>query len=357
MYDVIVVGARCAGSPTAMLLARAGHRVLLLDRSTFPSDKLSTHYIQPDGVKRLEEWGLLDAVIAAGTPKIETFTVYNGDTLLMQPPQDGVAYCPRRYLLDKILVDAAVAAGAELREGFLVEEITMDGESVTGIVGRTRDGDKVGEQATYVVGAEGHHSIVADTVKAEKYNDREALTGGYYSYFSGVEMSGAEVYISDRGGVLAFPTNDGRVCIAAGGARENFHEYRADIEGGFFHILDGAPSFAAKVRAGKREERWMGTADVPNFFRKPYGPGWALVGDAGYMKDPTTGLGIADAFRDASLLAKALDDVLSKRAAPEDALSGYQRQRDEAAGPMYALTLQMASGEMSAALGEMPAPA
>ena len=126
MYDAIVIGARCAGSPTAMLLARAGHRVLLLDKSTFPSDKLSTHYIQPPGVKCLEDWGLLDAVIATGTPPITSFTVYSGDDVLMQPPMDGVAYCPRRYLLDKILVDAAVAAGAELREGFSVDEI-VDG--------------------------------------------------------------------------------------------------------------------------------------------------------------------------------------------------------------------------------------
>jgi 2-polyprenyl-6-methoxyphenol hydroxylase-like FAD-dependent oxidoreductase len=141
------------------------------------------------------------------------------------------------------------------------------------------------------------------------------------------------------------------VCIAAGRSREQFHEYRADIEGTFLSILDASPAFAAKVRAGKREERWMGTADVPNFFRKPWGQGWALVGDAGYMKDPTTGLGIADAFRDASLLARALDDVCRGRATAEDALSTYQSKRDAAAIPMYEITLQMASGEMAAPAG------
>jgi flavin-dependent dehydrogenase len=353
MYDVIVVGARCAGSPTAMLLARAGHRVLLLDKSTFPSDKLSTHYIQPSGVQCLEAWGLLDSVIATGAPPISTFSVYGaGDTLLMQPPQEGVAYCPRRYLLDKILVDAAVAAGAELREGFRVDEIIMDVETVTGIAGRAHGGEQVRESARYVVGAEGHHSIVADAVNAPKYREREALTGGYYSYWSGVDMPGAAAYISDRGGVLAFPTNGGLVCVAAGGPRERFAEYRKDIEGGFFAILDSSPKFAAKIRAGKREERWMGTADVPNFFRKPWGPGWALVGDAGYMKDPVTGFGIADAFRDAGLLATALDDVLAGRAPPEEALAAYQSQRDAAAGPIYEMTLQMASGDMAP-----PAPA
>jgi flavin-dependent dehydrogenase len=347
MYDAIVVGARCAGSPTAMLLARAGYRVLLLDRSAFPSDKLSTHYIQPSGVKLLEEWGLLDAVIATNTPAITSFTVYSGDAVLMEPPMDGVAYCPRRYLLDKILVDAAVAAGAELREGFKVDEIIMDSGTVTGIAGRSGGGQTVRESARYVIGAEGHHSIVADAVNAPKYREREALTGGYYSYWSGVELAGAEIYISDRGGVLAFPTNDDRVCVAAGGPRERFDEYRRDIERGFFAILDASPKFAAKVRAGNREERWMGTADVPNFFRKPWGAGWALVGDAGYMKDPTTGFGIADAFRDAALLAKALDLTLSGALPAEEALAGYQSRRDAIAIPIYEMTLQMASGELA----------
>lgn len=351
MYDAIVVGARCAGSPTAMLLARAGHKVLLLDKATFPSDKLSTHYIQPFGVKLLEEWGMLDAVVATGVPIINTFSVFQGDALLMQPPMEGPAYCPRRRLLDKILVDAAVAAGAELREGFRVGTILIEGERVTGIAGRARDGGRAVESARYVIGAEGHHSLVADTVGAVKYREREALTGGYYSYWSGVALDGAEVHISERGGVLAFPTNGDLVCIAAGRAHAEFHAYRANIEETFFSILDASPKFAAKVRAGQREERWMGSADVPNFFRKPWGPGWALVGDAGYMKDPTTGLGIADAFRDAALLTKALDLTLSDRVPAEEALAKYQQKRDAAALPMYELTLQMASGEMAAPAG------
>lgn len=347
MYDAIVVGARCAGSPVAMLLARAGHRVLLVDKSTFPSDKLSTHYIQPYGVDKLRDWGLLDEVVATGVPAIKRFAVYQGDTLLMEPPMDGaVAYCPRRYLLDQILVDAAVAAGVELRTGFRVDEIIMDGDTVTGVAGRSGGGETVREQARCVIGAEGHHSIVADAVHAERYRERPSLSGGYYSYWSGVELDGAEVHVSDGGGVLAFPTNDGLTCIAAGRDVAGFHAYRDDIEGTFFSILDAAPAFAAKVRAGKREERWMGTADVPNFFRKPYGRGWALVGDAGYMKDPVTGLGIADAFRDAGFLGEALDEVLSGRAPAEQALSRYQQRRDEAASPMYEVTLAMAAGEM-----------
>ncbi len=354
MYDAIVVGARCAGSPTAMLLARAGYKVLLLDKARFPSDKLSTHYIQPPGVKCLEDWCLLDQVIATNTPAIGSFTLFSGDRLLTEFPMDAVAYCPRRYLLDKILVDAAVDAGAELRTGFRVDEILMDDDKVTGIVGHGTNRDPVRETARFVIGAEGHHSIVADAVKAPMYREREALTGAYYSYWSGVDLPGAELYLSDLGGVLAFPTNDGRACIAAGRSRDQFAAYRADIEGTFFSILEASPKFAAKVRAGKREERWMGTADVPNFFRKPWGAGWALVGDAGYMKDPSTGWGIADAFRDAGLLATALDETLSGRQAADEALAAFQSQRDAIATPIYEMTLQMASGEMQNAFGPPP---
>ncbi|MGE3073631.1 MAG: NAD(P)/FAD-dependent oxidoreductase [Dehalococcoidia bacterium] len=351
MYDAIVIGARCAGSPTAMLLARAGYKVLLLDKATFPSDKLSTHYIQPPGVNALEEWGLLDRVVSTGAPPITEFRVHVGGVRLPMPPQDGIAFCPRRYLLDAILVDAAKDAGAEVRTAFKVDEVLMDGDRVTGIRGHGRDEMPVEESARYVVGAEGHHSLVADTVRAPKYREREALTGGYYSYFSGLPMDAAEVHVSDRGGVLAFPTNNNQVCIAAGTGKANFPEYRKDIESGFFNIVDGSPEFAKRVRAARREERWMGTADVPNFFRRPWGPGWALVGDAGYMKDPVTGFGITDAFRDAGLLSSALDQVFAGTATPEEALGGYQSKRDEAAGPVYEMTLAMASGEMANMLG------
>jgi 2-polyprenyl-6-methoxyphenol hydroxylase-like FAD-dependent oxidoreductase len=328
-----------------MLLARKGHRVMMVDKATFPSDKLSTHYIHPAGIEALERWGVLDRVLATNPPPITTFTVFANGMPLPAQPMEGVAYCPRRYLLDKILVDAAIEAGVELREAFTLDEILMEGERVTGIVGHPRGGDRTVLQARYVVGADSHHSVVANAVNAPKYREREPLTGGYYSYWSGVPTEGAEVYVAEAGGVLAFPTNDGLLCIAAGTSADGFKAYRADIEGTFMRIIAAAsPEFAARVRAGKREERWMGTADVPNFFRKPWGDGWALVGDAGYMKDPVTGFGITDAFRDAELLATALDEALSGRRPADEALAAYQEQRDTAAIPIYEFTLQMASG-------------
>ena len=351
MYDVIVVGARCAGSPTAMLLAREGYRVLVVDKATFPSDKLSTHYIHPPGVQAMERWGVLEAVLATNPPPITKFSVYAAGLPLPIPPMEGVAYCPRRYALDKVLVDAAVSAGAEMREALTVDEVLLDGERVTGIAGHARGGGRVVEAARYVVGADSHHSVVATAVNAPRYREREALTGGYYSYWSGVPADGAEIYIGASGGVLAFPTNDAQLCIAAGMQIGGFKGYRSDIDGTFMRILtEASTEFAARVRAGKREERWMGSCDVPNFFRKPWGAGWALVGDAGYMKDPVTGFGITDAFRDAELLATALDAALSGRQPAEDALASYQQQRDTAAMPVYEMTLAMASGEMAAQL-------
>ena len=359
MYDAIVVGARCAGSPTAMLLAQRGYRVLLVDKATFPSDKLSTHFILAAGVTQLEKWGLLEPVVATGCPPIDRFDVFMGDMPLPAgPPQDRASYCPRRYLLDKILVDAAVAAGVELREAFAVDAINIEGGKVTGITGHSRRGAKVTEQARYVIGADGHNSTVAKAVSAPKYRDDGSLTVGYYSYWSGLPMEGAEVHFSTRGGVLAFPTNNEQVCIATGAGRERFPEFKTKIEETFFHILDAAPKFAARVRAAKREERFQGTADLPNFFRKPFGDGWALVGDAGYMRDPVTGSGITDAFRDAELLATALDEAFSGRHPAAEALAGYQEQRDAAALPTYEATLQMASGALANQLASLvPAPA
>jgi flavin-dependent dehydrogenase len=348
MYDAIIVGARCAGSPTAMLLARQGHKVLLLDKAHFPSDIMSTHYLQPDAVARLEKWGLLDKVAASNCPPIPKVTMHL-DGFAMTPPalpgQPQVAYCPRRTVLDKILVDAAVEAGAELREGFSVRELIFEGDRVVGLRGRDESGADVEERATIVVGADGMRSMVAQAVHAEAYDEHPTATCGYYNYFSGVEMEGAELYAGSNGGVLAFPTNDGLVCIAVGRSVDQFADYKKDIAGNFHRYLDEVdPVFGAKVRAGKAEERWIGSADHPNFFRKPWGAGWALVGDAGYHKDPVTGLGIMDAFRDADLLADAIHAGLAKAGPMEEALASYQEQRDAAAKPMYDFTLAFATG-------------
>jgi flavin-dependent dehydrogenase len=350
-YDAIVVGARCAGSPMAMLLARKGYRVLLLDKATFPSDTMSTHLVHPPGVAALERWGLLDQLEATGCPPVEHYSFDFGPVSVAGTPQpiDGVAraYGPRRTILDKLLVDAAAEAGAELREAFTVEEIVTEDGAVTGIRGHTKGGDTVTEKARVVIGADGKHSLLAKAVQPEAYNERPSQLAMYYAYWSDLPVSGFETTIraENRRGWAALPTHDGLTCMPFGWPVEEFKANRGDIEGNFFKALDLAPEFAERVRGAKRESKFIGSAELPGYFRKPFGPGWVLVGDAGYHKNPITAMGINDAFRDAELAADALDDAFSERRSFDEGMAAYQQTRDKAAMPVYEFTAEFATME------------
>ncbi len=285
---------------------------------------------------------------ATGAPPIERFTFDVGPFALVgaAPPAEGVAasYMPRRRILDPILAGAAVEAGAELRTGFAVQELLWEGNRVVGIRGRSATGTSVTERARVVIGADGPHSFVARSVQAPLYNVHPTLTCSYQSYWSGVAVDGIELYVRDGRFIVAGTTNEGLVQVTAVWPIAQFKTVRADIEGSFLRTLDEhAPGLAERVRAGRREERFYGMADFSNFFRTPFGPGWALVGDAGYHKDPITAQGIADALAGAELLAEALDIGVSGRRPLDEALRGYQRRRDEAVAPMYDLTVQLAT--------------
>jgi 2-polyprenyl-6-methoxyphenol hydroxylase-like FAD-dependent oxidoreductase len=350
-YDVIVVGARCAGAPTAMLLARQGHRVLLVDRATFPSDTVSTHLLHAPGVAALARWGLLDRLVATGCPPISDYVLDFGPVSVEGSP--GVAYGPRRTVLDALLVDAAAEAGVEVRPGFSVEEILVEDGRVTGI-----RGGAVTERAAVVVGADGRNSLVARAVRPEQYHEKPPLLVGYYAYWSGLPMHGRfETYVREDRGFAAWPTHDDRTLVVGGWPYAELEANRGDVEGNFLAMLDLAPSFAGRVRGASRASRFAGAA-VPNYFRTPYGPGWALVGDAGYNRDFITAQGMQDAFRDAELCAGALHDSLSGTRSFDAAMAGYRSARDSQVLPMYEFTTELAtlappSAQMSAVLAAM----
>lgn len=337
MYDVIVVGARVAGASTAMLLARRGLSVLVVDRAGFPSDTLSTHQVQLPGVARLHRWGILEAIEAARTPPTRRVRYDAGEVVLEGsfPPFEGIdaLFSPRRRLLDALLVDAARAAGAEVRERFAVDELLWSDGRVTGV----RSGIRT-ERASLVIGADGRHSMVAKAVNAQAYRAIPPLTVGYYSYWAGVPLAGGELYArpEQRRMIGAWPTNDGLTLIFVAAPRDEFAAFKADPEHALLRSLDSAGDLADRVRAGERAERVYGSADLHNRFHVPSGPGWALVGDAGLLMDPVTGQGIGHALRDAELLA---DAIATGR---DSALADYHRCRDAAALPMYELTADIA---------------
>ena len=257
--------------------------------------------------------------------------------------QSALAYAPRRTVLDKMLVDAASEAGAEVRQGFTVAGLVIEEGRVTGIRGHRQGEPAVTEHARVVVGADGHHSLVARSVKPEQYNEKPPLQVSYYTYLSGLPMDGRyEVHLRPDRGFAAWPTNDDLTVVIGGWPRSELVANRKDIEGNILATIELVPDFAARYRAGKRETRFVGTS-LSNFLRKPFGPGWALVGDAGYTKDFITALGISDAFRDAELCATGLDEALSGDRPFEVAMADYQTERDRRSLPFYEFTAQLAT--------------
>ena len=346
LYDAIVVGARCAGSPTAMLLARKGHRVLVVDKDEFPSDTLSTHMVHPPGIALLQQWGLRDRLIATGCPPIRRYSYDFGPFTISGRPRPidhiDAGYGPRRTVLDSLLVGAAREAGAEVREGFKVEDILSEDGRVTGVRGHTQNGSSITEHARVVIGADGLYSRVAKTVRPEQYNERPPLQAAYYTYWSDLPSEGLEIYIRERRAWGLIPTHDNLTLVVIGWPQAEFETNRLNVEGAYLASFELAPGFAERLRRARREAPFRGAA-VPSFFRKPFGPGWALVGDAGYNKDPVTAWGISDAFRDADLCATALDQWFHAERPFDEAMSDYQRTRDEHSLAMFDLTCGFAT--------------
>lgn len=348
MYDAIIVGARCAGSAIALLLARAGLRVLMLDRASFPSDMpMSTHMLHARGVACLARWGLREQLIATGAPAVTRFDIDLGPFTLSgsPPPVDGEAcgYGPRRLKLDELLVRAAQAAGAELREARSVQTLLSTDGRVTGVAGVTEGGGRFEERARIVLGADGPNSTVAAEVHAEEFHARPALQGTAWAYWEDLGLAGLELHLRDWEAVYAFPSN-GCTLVGVNWSIDRFEDAKRHPEARYAEVLErAAPKLAERMRDTRRAEPRLHLGSTRNFFRKSHGPGWALLGDARSKKDPCTAQGITDAFGDAEALADALIPALRGECETTAALDEYERRRNDWAMPYYELTCQLAT--------------
>ena len=347
MHDVIVVGARCAGSSVAMLLAQRGYKVLLVDRDTFPSDMLmSTHFIHQRGVACLGRWGLHEQISAA-TPAIMDMRIHIGGLALAgnPPPVDGeaAAFAPRRFLLDDILVRTATGVGAELREGCRVRSLLFDHDRVIGVQGLLPSGKRFTERAQLVIGADGPMSRVAAEVKAPEYDTQPTLAGIAWMYWDNLPAAGLELHIRDYESVFHFPTSNGHTLVGAMLSIDRFRTMRRNVEQHYLDLVDGiTPELAAAIRTARRVNDKFLLGSTRNFFRKAVGPGWVLLGDAHYKKDPCTAHGISDAFCDAEYLASTIDAGFQDGGNLAQSLEDYERTCVDAAKPFYDFTCDMA---------------
>jgi flavin-dependent dehydrogenase len=348
-HDVVVVGARVAGSATAMLLARLGHDVAVVDQASFPSDTISTHSIARSGVVQLHRWGLLEEVLDSGAPAIRqaTFNAAGESVTRTIKHKAGVdlVVAPRRYVLDTILASAAQRAGAQLRPGVTVTGLRRDRRGrVAGV-----SGPPIELGARWVVGADGLRSRVARQVGAAITQLRPTGGAAQYAYYAGIPWTGLEFFVAPRSFAGVFPTHHGQACIwvctPAADAHAVRRRTRSRVEAFDQLLRRSAPELAERLRHARRASPVLGMLRQPNQLRQPVGPGWALAGDAGYYRDAVTAYGISDAFRDAELLAVALDRALGATADAEetDALACYQQQRDQALAEIFQITCSLAA--------------
>jgi flavin-dependent dehydrogenase len=342
-YDVIIVGARVAGASTAMLLARAGYRVGVLDRARRGSDTLSTHALMRPAVLQLDRWGVLEQVIAAGTPGLDHVVFHYGPRQLRLETSTTL-YAPRRTVLDPLLVDAAERAGAEFRFGADVRGLLHgDDGRIVGVRVRDEQGGTTELRARVTIGADGRRSRLAAELHPAVTRTSTATSAFAYAYLAGVDTDAYEWCYEHGVTAGLIPTGDGLTAVFIGVPPDRF---TAELTGerGFLQTLSAAfPAVGERVAAGTLIGPIRGFPGLTGWLRRPWGPGWALVGDAGYFKDPTTAHGITDALRDAELLAIALDETLDGRSTPAEALGHHEHVRDQLAVPFFAITDRIAS--------------
>jgi menaquinone-9 beta-reductase len=343
-YDVIVIGARCAGAATAMLLARSGARVLVVDRQAYGSDTMSTHALMRGAVVQLNRWGLIPSINTAGTPAIRSTTFHYGNEAIqiVIKPDHGVncLFAPRRTVLDPLLVDAAREAGAEVRHGAALSELQFaaSGGRVIGASLKDADGGCITVRADIVIGADGRQSTVAQLVNAKAYVEGFNASALAFGYFEDLKQNGLHWHFAKNVAAGVIPTNSGHCVFAAVPAQRFSTTFRGDVMRGFLRILEtNSPSLRANIDRAKLIGRLRGFGGATSHLRQSHGAGWALVGDAGYFKDPLTAHGITDALRDAQLLSGAIVDGSTR------ALEAYQHERDALSLPFLRVTDAIAS--------------
>ena len=346
-HDVVVVGGRCAGAATAMLLAAQGHDVVVVDRVDLPRDTLSTHAIARGGVVQLARWGLLDGVLAGGAPAVREVTFALDGQEVRLPLRDlagvDLLVAPRRWSLDALLLDAARAAGATTRTGVRITGLVRRPSGrVVGVRGHGVGGDGVELRARYVVGADGWRSTTAGLVGARATRAFRSGVSHYYAYVDGLDARGFEFHVASQGYAGVFPTHDGQSCVWLSRPTRWLEPVRraGDRRAGALlaGLADVAPTLADRLREAHVASPVRGCVALPSFVRDAFGPGWALVGDAGYHRDPISGHGITDAFRDAELLAAAVHGALRDPAEEGAALAAYQSARDQALDDVFRVT-------------------
>jgi flavin-dependent dehydrogenase len=340
--DVVIVGARCAGAATALLLARAGARVVVLDRGRYGTDTLSTHALMRGAVLQLHRWGVLPAIVEQGTPAVTatTFSYSHEDVTIRIEPKYGVdgLYAPRRTLLDGVLSAVAVESGAEVVYGVTVDGLLTDpGGRVRGVTA-SAGGHRHDIEADLVIGADGLYSTVARRVGASPIVTGTHAAGVLYSYWSGLDETAYRWIFRPRGSVGTIPTNGGTCVFAAIPAPRFRQEVRGDPVVAYRRLLrEVCPELADRLAGATQLEGVHGFGGHPGFIKRSTGPGWALVGDAGYFKDPATAHGITDALRDAELLSRA---VLAGTA---DAMNEFETTRLELSRRLFEITDEIAS--------------
>ena len=348
-YDVVVVGGRVAGASTALLLARAGARVAVVERGDLTRDTVSTHALMRAGVLQLSRWGVLDRIVAAGTPAVRhtTFGYADGERVRVSiRDTHGVEalYAPRRTLLDRVLIDEAEAEGAAVHRRTDVVGLTraVDGR-VTGVATRGPSGESV-LTADLVVGADGFRSTVARAVCATTLRQGRTRSAVLYRYVRGLDATGYEWFYGDRAAAGLIPTDDEAVCVFVSTTPGRMRGHRrAGREQAFTSLLEAAgPGLGDVVRGAPDRSRMRGWRGAAGHVRRSSGPGWALVGDAGYYKDPISAHGITDSLRDADLLADAIVRGAGGEAEERRAMAAYQETRDRLSRALWSATEEVA---------------